>query len=133
MTKNIVLKECFHSPAAVSRPRCQKVQNGLCQSCLEALAVYDNVRTLKKLHRRKKNRASAALSKWKKEEKFSDLCAENVALAAQHEDLVQDLGKIEDTNNALAAAIAAKLQIIATLTPDQKFLKRPSSVTGSSH
>ena len=121
MTKNIVLKECFHSPAAVSRPRCQKVQNGLCQSCLEALAVYDDVRTLKKLHRRKKNRASAALSKWKKEERFSDLCAENVALAAQHEDLVQDLGNIEDTNNALAAAIAAKLQIIATLTPDQKF------------
>ena len=133
MTKNIVLKECFHSPAAVSRPRCQKVQNGLCQSCLEALAVYDNVRTLKKLHRRKKNRASAALSKWKKEEKFSDLCAENVALAAQHEDLVQDLGKIEDTNNALAAAIAAKLQIIAALTPDQKFLKGLSSVAGSSH
>ena len=121
MTKNIVLEECFHSPAAASRPRCQKAQNGLCHSCLEALAVYENVRTLKKLHRRKKNRASAALSKWKKEEKFSDLCAENVALAAQHEDLVQDLGKIEDTNNALAAAIAAKLQIIATLTPDQKF------------
>ena len=121
MTKNLVLKECFRSPAAVSRPRCQKAQNGLCQSCLEALAVYDNVRTLKKLHRRKKNQASAALSKWKKEEKFSDLCAENVALAAQHEDLVQELDTIEDTNNALAAAIAAKLQIIATLTPDQKF------------
>ena len=121
MTKNKVLKECFHSPAAASRPRCQKVQNGLCHSCLEALAVYENVRTLKKLNRRKKNRASAALSKWKKEEKFSDLCAENVALTAQHEDLAQELNTIEDTNDALSAAIAAKLQTIAALTPDQEF------------
>ena len=121
MAKTKVIKNCFHSPAAASKPRCHKVGEGWCHSCLEALAIYENVRTLKKLHRRKKNRASAALSKWKKEERFSDLCAENVALTAQQEELAHELESIDDANKNLSDAIAMKLQTIAALMQNQKF------------
>ena len=121
MTKTKVIKDCFHSPAAASKPRCHKIGEGWCHSCLEALAIYENVKALKKFNRRKKNRASAALSKWKKEERFSDLCAENVALTAQREDLAQELETIDDANKDLSDAIAVKLQTIAALMPNPKF------------
>ena len=121
MAKIKVIKDCFHSPAAVRKPRCQKVENGWCHSCLEALAVYENVKALKKFDRRKKNRASAALSRWKKEERFSDMSAENLALTAQREELDQELKTLDKANKDLSDAIAIKLQAIADLMPDQKF------------
>ena len=121
MTKTKVIKDCFHSPAAASKPRCHKVGEGWCHSCLEALAVYENVKALKKLNRRKKNRASAALSRWKKEERFSDMCAENLALTAQREELDQELKTLDKANKDLSNAIAIKLQAIANLMPNQKY------------
>ena len=121
MTKTKVIKDCFHSPAAASKPRCHKVGEGWCHSCLEALAIYENVKALKKLNRRKKNRASAALSKWKKEERFSDMCAENLALTAQRDELAHELETINDDNKNLSDAIAVKLQTIAALMLNQKF------------
>ena len=120
MTKDKVIKDCFHSPAAASKPRCHKAEEGWCHSCLEALAVYENAKALKKLNRRKKNQASAALSRWKKEERFSDMCAENVALTAQWEELAHEFEAINDVNKNLYNAIAVKLQTIATFMPNQK-------------
>ena len=121
MTRNKVIKDCFSSPAAIHKPRCHKVKEGWCQSCLEALAVYENVKALKKFDRRKKNRASAALSRWKKEERFSDMCAENLALTAQREELDQELKTLDRANKDLSKAIAIKLQAIANLMPNQKY------------
>ena len=121
MTRTKVIKDCFHSPASARKPICRKIGEGWCHSCLEALAVYENVKALKKFNRRKKNRASAALSKWKKEERFSDMCAENVALNAQRDDLAHELGAIAKTNKDLADAIAVKLQTIAALMPNHQF------------
>ena len=69
--------------------------------------------------RRKKIRVSAALSKWKNEERFSDLCAENVALNAHHDELVQELKTIDGARNALSEDVANKLQILAALMPNQ--------------
>ena len=116
-----MIQKCFHSPSAARKPKCRKFEGEWCQSCLEALAIYENIKASKKLARRKKNRASAALSKWKKEERFSDLCAENIALNAQHDELVQELETIDGANNALSEAMANKLQILAALMPNQNF------------
>ena len=121
MTKTKVIKDCFHSPAAASKPRCYKDEKDWCHSCLEALAIYENVKALKKLNRRKKNRESAALSRWKREERFSDMCAENVALTAQRDELADELEAINDVNKNLSEAITMKLQTIATLMPNQQF------------
>ena len=115
------MKKCLHSPSAARKPKCRKFEVGWCQSCLEALAIYEDNKASKKLIRRKKNRASAALSKWKKEERFSDLCAEHVALNAQHDELVQELETIDGAKNALSEAIANKLQTLAALMPNQDF------------
>ena len=115
------MKNCFRSPSAARKPKCKKFEVECCQLCLEALAIYDNAKASKKLTRRKKNWASAALSKWKKEERFSDLCAENVALTTQHEELAQELETIDGTNKALSEAIADKLQTLADLMPNQEF------------
>ena len=116
-----MMKKCFHSPSAARKPKCRKFEVGWCQSCLEALASYENIEASKKLVRRKKNRASAGLSKWKKEERFSDLCAENIALNAQHDEMVQELETINGTNNALLETVTNKLQILAALMPNQSF------------
>ena len=120
MTRNKVIKDCFYSPAAIHKPRCHKVKEGWCQSCLEALAVYEDVKALRQLNRRKKNRESAALSRWKKEERFSDMCAENMALTTQWEELAHEFETINDVNKNLYDAIAVKLHTIATFMPIQK-------------
>ena len=123
MTKNKVIKDCFHSPAAIRKPRCHKAEEGWCHSCLEALAVYEDVKALRKLNRRKKNRESAALSRWKKEERFSDMCAENVALTTQWEELAHEFETINDVNKNLHDAIAVKLRTIANFKSNQKLWK----------
>ena len=120
MTKNKVIKDCFHSPAAIRKPRCHKAEEGWCHSCLEALAVYEDVKALRKLNRRKKNRESAALSRWKKEERFSDMCAENVALTTQWEELAYEFETINDVNKNLNDAIEVKLRTIANFKSNQK-------------
>lgn len=120
MTKNEVIKDCFHSPAAIYKPRCHKVKEGWCQSCLEALAVYEDVKALRQWNRRKKNRESAALSRWKKEERFSDMCAENMALTTQWEELDHEFETIDDVNKNLRDAIAVKLRTIANFKSNQK-------------
>ena len=123
MTRNEVIKDCFHSPAAIHKPRCHKVKEGWCQSCLEALAVYEDVKALRQLNRRKKNRESAALSRWKKEERFSDMCAENMALTTQWEELAHEFETINDVNKNLHDAIAVKLRTIANFKSNQKLWK----------
>ena len=48
------------------------------------------------------------------------MCAENVALTAQWEELAHEFEVINDVNKNLHDAIAVKLQTIATLMPNQK-------------
>ena len=52
----------------------------------------------------------------KKEEKFSDLLATNMALTLEHEELAKDLEKINAANEAAKEEIYAKIQEILAAT-----------------
>ena len=52
----------------------------------------------------------------KKEEKFSDLLADNMALTVEYEEMVKNLTYINAANEAVKEAISAKVQEILAAT-----------------
>ena len=54
----------------------------------------------------------SSIASERREDKFSDLMAENMALAAEYEGLVNELSEVNNANNAVSEAIDAKVQEI---------------------
>ena len=108
--------ECFQSPTGSTPPKCIQAHSTLCQPCGIAMVYYNQIKEFKKASRRQRNRDSARLSKMKKEETFSDLLAENMALSGEHDDLVKDLETINAANEAAKEKISAKIQEILAAT-----------------
>ena len=108
--------DCFQSPTGSTPPKCNQPSATLCESCSIAMVHYNQIKEFKKVSRRQKNRNSARLSKMKKEEKFSDLLATNMALTLEHQELAEDLEKINAANEAAKEEISAKIQEILTAT-----------------
>ena len=77
---------------------------------------YNQVRATKQAARRRKNRDSAKLSTMKKEEKFSDLLADNIALSMEYETLVKDLDDINTAKDLMDKAISSKVQEILDIS-----------------
>ena len=77
---------------------------------------YNQVRATKQASRRRKNRDSAKLSTMKKEEKFSDLLADNIALSMEYETLVKDLDDINTAKDLMDKAISSKVQEILDIS-----------------
>ena len=71
---------------------------------------YNQYKLDKKLQTRERNRESARLSKFRREEKFSDSLAENIALTDDLQHLTNVLADIKKNNNTIALAIAALSQ-----------------------
>ena len=108
--------KCFQSSTGSRPPTCNQSFATLCESCCEAMAYYNQIKVIKQASRRQKNRNSARLSKMKKEEKFSDLVADNMALTMEYEELVKDLDKINTAKEAAKEEISAKIQEILATT-----------------
>ena len=77
---------------------------------------YNQVRATKQASRRRKNRDAAKLSTMKKEEKFSDLLADNIALSMEYETLVKDLDDINTAKDLMDKAISSKVQEILDIS-----------------
>ena len=77
---------------------------------------YNQVRAAKQASRRRKNRDAAKLSTMKKEEKFSDLLADNIALSMEYETLVKDLDDINAAKDLMDKAISSKVQEILDIS-----------------
>ena len=77
---------------------------------------YNQVRATKQASRRRKNRDSAKLSTMKKEEEFSDLLADNIALSMEYETLVKDLDDINAAKDLMDKAISSKVQEILAIS-----------------
>ena len=77
---------------------------------------YNQVSATKQASRRRKNRDSAKLSNMKKEEKFSDLLADNIALSMEYEALVKDLDNINAAKEIMNEAISSKVQEILAIS-----------------
>ena len=77
---------------------------------------YNQVSATKQASRRRKNRDSAKLSTMKKEEKFSDLLADNIALSMEYETLVKDLDDINTAKDLMDKAISSKVQEILDIS-----------------
>ena len=77
---------------------------------------YNQVSATKQASRRRKNRDSAKLSNMKKEEKFSDLLADNIALSMEYETLVKDLDDINTAKDLMDKAISSKVQEILDIS-----------------
>ena len=77
---------------------------------------YNQVRATKQASRRRKNRDSAKLSTMKKDEKFSDLLADNIALSMEYETLVKDLDDINTAKDLMDKAISSKVQEILDIS-----------------
>ena len=77
---------------------------------------YNQVRATKQAYRRRKNCDSAKLSTMKKEEKFSDLLADNIALSMEYETLVKDLDDINTAKDLMDKAISSKVQEILDIS-----------------
>ena len=77
---------------------------------------YNQVKATKQASRRRKNRDSAKLSTMKKEEKFSDLLADNIALSMEYETLVKDLDDINTAKDLMDKAISSKVQEILDIS-----------------
>ena len=80
------------------------------------MIYYNQVKAIKQESRRQSNRNSARLSRMKKEDKFSDLLSNNMALTMEYEELVKDLNDINAANDAVNEAISAKVQEILAIT-----------------
>ena len=77
---------------------------------------YNQVRAAKQASRRRKNRDAAQLSTMKKDEKFSDLLADNIALSMEYETLVKDLDDINTAKDLMDKAISSKVQEILDIS-----------------
>ena len=77
---------------------------------------YNQVRAAKQASRRRKNRDAAKLSTMKKDEKFSDLLADNIALSMEYETLVKDLDDINTAKDLMDKAISFKVQEILDIS-----------------
>ena len=80
------------------------------------MVIYDQCKAIKKVFRRQQNREAARRSKMHREERFSDLYSENIALIAEHDDIARELELVNAARNAFAAAITTKLHQMAALT-----------------
>ena len=80
------------------------------------MAHHNKVGAIKRASRRQKNRESARLSRMKKEDKYSDLLADNLALTMEYEELVKDLDDTNATRDAVGEAITAKVQEILAIS-----------------
>ena len=108
--------DCRRSPTGSTPPKCIQAPLTLCQPCGIAMVYYNQIKEFKRASRKQKNRDSARLSRMKKEEKFSDLLAENMTLSGDHDDLVKDLETIKAANEATKEKISAKIQEIIDAT-----------------
>ena len=87
----------------------------MCLSCQDAMTIYNQLRAAKLAERRQKNRNSARLSRMKKEDKFSDLLADNIALEMEYEGLTNELDSINTANSAIKEAVSEKVQEILAI------------------
>ena len=79
------------------------------------MIIYDQLRVAKLAERRQKNRNSARLSRMKRDERFSGLLADNIALEAEYEGLVNELDYINTAESAINEAVSAKVQEILAM------------------
>ena len=111
--------KCYQSPSSARPPKCNKVPSGLCLSCQDAMATYNQLRVAKLAERRQKNRNSARLSRMKKEDKFSDLLADNIALEMEYEGLTNELDSINTAISAIKEEVSVKVQEILAIAFDK--------------
>ena len=79
------------------------------------MAHHNQVKATTQEARRLKNRRSAHLSRMRREDKYSDLLSDNLALNAEYDELVKDLDAVNAANEAEAEAISAKVQEILAI------------------
>jgi hypothetical protein len=113
-TKKII--QCYQSPSGSRPPKCHQSPTDLCALCRSAMTHYNQVRAAKQASRRRKNRDAAKLSTMKKDEKFSDLLADNIALSMEYETLVKDLDDINTAKDLMDKAISSKVQEILDIS-----------------
>ena len=101
----------------------------MCPPCINALAIYKQVKAYKAAKRIQSNRASAAKSRLKKDQKSSDIHSDHLALTTEYEELALELDNLTKASQALAAAIAVKYEEKTVL--DQA--KQLKSISRSKH
>ena len=104
------VKGCYQSPVGARPPRCYVVGSVMCPTCVNALGIYRRVKANKAAKRRQDNRASAARSRQRKDQKSSDIHSDHLALTAEFEELEQELADIAKARQALVAAITIKAE-----------------------
>ena len=77
--------------------------------------VYEQCKAAKKVIRMQKNREASNRSKMRREERFSDIYSENIALTTEYEDLTLDLAVVTAARDAMSMAVAAKLHQLAAI------------------
>ena len=82
----------------------------MCPPCVNALGVYRRVEANKAAKRRQDNRASAARSRQKRDQKSSDIYSDNLALTAEFEEMEQELADLAKARQALVVAITGKAE-----------------------
>ena len=83
------------------------------------MATYNQLRVAKLAERRQKNRNLARLSRMKKEDKFSDLLADNIALEMEYEGLTNELDSINTAISAIKEEVSVKVQEILAIAFDK--------------
>ena len=115
MAKKKIAKNCYQSATGSRKPKCRQSNSSFCPSCLTALMVYEQCKAAKKVIRMQKNREASNRSKMRREERFSDIYSENIALTTEHEDLTLDLAVVTAARDAMSMAVAAKLHQLAAM------------------
>ena len=103
---------CYQSPTGSRPPKCRQPSASLCGACRDAMVHYNQVSAVIHETRRRKNCEYARVSRMRREDKFSDLMAENMALTLEYEGLVSELGEVNNANKAVSEAIDVKVQEI---------------------
>ena len=108
-------EKCYQSASGARPPRCRTASDSLCGPCTAALAHYNQAEAARQEARRLRNRRSAHTSRMRKEDRYSDLLSDNLALNAEYDELVQELDAVNAANEAEAEAISAKVQEILAM------------------
>ena len=115
MAKGKIVKNCYQSVTGSRKPKCRQSNSSFCPSCLTALVVYEQCKAAKKVLRMQRNRDASSRSKMRREERFSDIYSENIALTTEHDDLTLELAVVTAARDAMAMAVAAKLHQMAAI------------------
>ena len=111
MPKN-VQKQCYRSATGKRKPKCRDKGKQLCELCQQASDLHKKLTMTKLAARKLTNCHAAMISRYRKDERSSDIVAENIALQDEQMNQNKILESLENDKRNIMNNITIKEQEI---------------------